>query len=342
MSFPSHDRTVDTLRTLIPGILCLGLLAGNALAETLQLGNDPWPPFLLEGEQRGTAEQIVCQALERAGHGCEVTLGDWETTLAAAEAGDIDGIAALWFTPERGQALHFSSAYLTNRLVPVTAADGPEIRGLEALAGKRVALEVAAAYGEALQAQRASFTEVPVRGVEDALRAVRDGQAEVALVDELIARDFIDSEGAGLVAGDVALSFRELHFAMSRQHPAAERIVADFNAAYQAMLRDGTVNRILDLEWLATDLESDGVMDFIHRGGGLEAAVAGVAQQETVYAVGQEDFDAIHDPAFVGSNARFLSDDTAYETPEAAMKALDSGRRCAYDSATARIVCSGR
>jgi hypothetical protein len=83
-------------------------------------------------------------------------------------------------------------------------------------------------------------------------------------------------------------------------------------------------------------------MDFIHRGGGLQAAVADVASSESVYALGQDEYDAIRDSGFQGSNVNYLSDDTAYQTPEAAMKSLDAGKRCRYDSRTAHMICSGR
>ena len=319
------------------------LVPGTAAAETVRLGNEPWPPFVLEGEEKGTAEAIVCEALARGGHDCTMRYDDWEATLVAAEAGELDGIAAAWFTPERGQALLFSAAYLTNRLVPVTRDGGPVIRDVEDLEGRTVALEVAVAYGEALLSARDRFTSVDVRGSNEALSALRDGRAEVAVVDELFVRDALDDGDAeGLVIGNVALAFRELHFAMSRAHPAAQGIVADFNRAYQEMLRDGTVNRILDLEWLATDLESDGVMEFIHRGGGLDAAVAEAAAGGSVYALDQDDYQAIRDPGFTGSNANYLSGDQSYETPEAAMQAIEPGRRCSYDSGAARIVCTRR
>ena len=315
----------------------------TAVAETLVLGNEPWPPFIIEGAEAGTAEAIVCEALARSGHDCDLRYAPWPQTLDAAQAGELDGIAAAWYTVERGRTLQFSQSYLTNRLIPVTTAGAEAVRSLADLAGKRVALEVSVAYGEALLAARESFTEIDVRGADDALAALRDGRADVAIVDELYLRDALDrSSGEVLVPGDVALAFRELHFAVSRERADAGQIIADFNQAYQAMLRDGTVNRILDLEWLATDLESDGVMDFIHRGGGLQAAVADVASSESVYALGQDEYDAIRDPGFQGSNANYLADDQAYQTPEAAMKSLDAGKRCRYDSRTARMICSGR
>ena len=74
----------------------------------------------------------------------------------------------------------------------------------------------------------------------------------------------------------------------------------------------------------------------------LQAAVADVASSESVYALGQDEYDAIRDPGFQGSNVNYLSDDTAYQTPEAAMKSLDAGKRCRYDSRTAHMICSGR
>ncbi|MEE4172739.1 MAG: transporter substrate-binding domain-containing protein [Xanthomonadales bacterium] len=324
----------------------LFLAAATAEADTLVLGNEPWPPFIIEGEAAGTAEAIVCEALERGGRSCDVRYAPWPETLAAARSGELDGVAAAWYTVERGRSLQYSQSYLTNRLIPVTRSGHGAVGSLADLAGQRVALEVAFAYGDGLLAARDSFTVVDVRGADEALAALRAGEADIAIVDELTARDALKgsdltADGA-LVPGNVALAFRELHFAVSRERPDAGQIIADFNLAYQAMLRDGTVNRILGLEWLATDLESDGVMDFIHRGGGLQAAVSDAASRESVYALSQEEYDAIRDPGFQGSNVNYLSDDQAYQTPEAAMKSLEPGKRCRYDSRTAHMICSGR
>lgn len=321
------------------------LLASAPLSaqDTLTLGNDPWPPFIIEGEAEGRAEAIVCEALRRAGWGCRVEVDDWEQQLQRAEAGELDGIAAIWFTAERATTLRFSTPYLTNRLVPVTRADaGFDIRSVGELAGRRVALEVAAAYGQELATAQSTFTVVPARGVEKALTAVQEGAADVAIVDELIARDFIDAaSGPALVMGPIALAYRELHFAVSRAHPREQEIVAAFNQAYQAMLRDGTVNRILDIDWLVTDLKSDGVLDFVYRGGDL-AAGATPGSDQTVYPVGQADYERLRESDFMGSNSNFLADDREYKTPEAAMKALETEQRCRYDSFSARIVCRGR
>ncbi len=331
---------MSRLFALLAVVLALDVTAQEG---TLQLGNEVWPPFVLEGEEQGTAEAIVCEALAQAGFGCELNYGAWENMLNAAEAGELDGIAAIWFTPERGNSLIFSSPYLTNRLVPVTVAGGPSIRQVSDLAGRRVALEVGVAYGEELLAAQDSFTVISVQGAESALEALRRQEAEIAVVDELFARELLDAgDSRDLVIGDVALAYRELHFAVSRGNPRAREIVAGFNQAYQVMLREGTINRILDMDWVATDLGADGVMDFIHRGGGLDPAAGAADGGGSVYALGQAEYSQIRDPGFVGSNARYLADDEIYETPEAAMDALATEKRCYYDSLSARIVCNRR
>jgi hypothetical protein len=328
-----------SMRTLIALLILLSAHPVRA-DSPLTLGNEEWPPFVTAAGD-GSAERIVLEALRRANFDAGITLGAWEEVLSRALGGKLDGIAAVWFTPERSAKLRFSSPYLTNRLVPVTRADGLlEIRGLADLANRRVAMEAGYAYGAEIDAARGSFEVVEVRGFEEALEAVRGAAAEVALVDELNAREALE-EGAELVMGRTALAFRELHFAMSREHPREAEIVAAFNRAYQGMLRDGTVNDILDIDWVVTDFGKDGVLDFVHRGA-ADGGFSDSLNDESVYPIGQAEYAQIQDPGFVGSNARYLADETEYETPEAAMRALDTGQRCSWDRLSARFVCSGR
>ncbi len=54
---------------------------------------------------------------------------------------------------------------------------------------------------------------------------------------------------------------------VSRQHPRAEQIISDFHHHYEIMLKDGVVNEILDVDWLATDIGNDGKLDLVLRSG---------------------------------------------------------------------------
>ena len=307
--------------------------------DVVKLGNEPWPPYVLSGELKGTAELIVCEALDRAGWDCDIQRGDWEETLQQATNGKLDGIAALWHTDERAESLLYSRAYLTNRLVPVVLTDnGLNINEIDDLSGLRVVTEVKVAYGDEIKAALEYLRVVEVRGVDNALLAVQNDEADVALVDELSARDFLSRTKAdNLSIGQTALSYRELYFGISRKHPSGNEIIDAFNVAYQLMLQDGTVNRILDIEWVVTDLKFDGVPDFIHRGGEftLEAESTGA-----VYPIGQDDYKMIRQPGFKSSNANFQIQSTAQNsTATTNSVSFEKEDPCYYQEQTARIIC---
>jgi len=316
------------------------MLATPLLAEreTVNLGNEPWPPYVLAGDAKGTAELIVCEALDRAGWDCNIKLDEWEKTLQQASNGELDGIAAIWHTPQRAESLLYSRPYLTNRLVPVYSSSIElNIREVGDLTGLRVVTEVQVAYGESIMTALEKLRVEQVRGVENTLRAVQSDKADVALVDELSARDLLNKpEFEDLVAGQRALAFRELYFAVSKKHRSGAEIITAFNESYQSMLKDGSINRILDIDWVVTDLKFDGIPDFIHRGGGsaLDAGDSG-----TVYPVGQKDYKIISQPGFTGSNANFQVTSAGDDSTGGTKTIFTLQEKCFYDNRTARIVC---
>ena len=311
--------------------------------DALELGNDSWPPFVLQGEEQGTSERLVCEALSRAGYGCSVYVEDWQTTLTQANAGVLDGIAALWRTPERETYLLYSRAYLTNRLVPVVkAGDTQPIRKIADLAGRRVALASGYAYGDEIEAARKTFQSVTVSGDAAAFIALRSARVNVALVDELVAREFVGSpEGEGFVIGDAVLAYRALFFAMSRKHPEAEAIVAAFNQSFELMLQDGTVNEILKVDWLATDLGQDGELDLVLRSGASLDSLSVPAQDGSTYALGQAEYQMMKRSGFDFDQASYTVDGVSHKSMDDAITTTYSKKKvCAYDQWKAAVVCN--
>ena len=334
----NKTRRFTNMKALFCSILLMVATPLLAERETVKLGNEPWPPYVLAGEDKGTAELIVCEALERAGWGCNIKLDDWETTLQQATAGELDGIAAIWFTPQRAESLLYSRSYLTNRLVPVYSSSFElNIKEVDNLTGLRVVTEIDFAYGDKIMAALEKLQIEEVRGVENTLRAVLSDKADVALIDELSARDLLDkSEFKDLQTGKTALAFRELYFAISRKHPRGAEIITAFDESYQSMLKDGTINRILDIDWVVTDLKFDGVPDFIHRGGDT---ALNASQSSTVYPIGQKDYQMISQPGFTGSNANFQVNGAGQSTKSGNKAGFTLKERCYYENRTARIVC---
>jgi ABC-type amino acid transport substrate-binding protein len=265
----------------------------QALADqTLSLGNDAWPPFIIEGQEQGSSEKLVCEALDRAGWTCAIEVDDWDKVLEDTKEGLLDGIAAAWRSPEREQFLLFSDPYLTNRIVPVVTKDNPiRPQSIDDLTDKRVAMVPGYAYGDELQNASSSFNVVPVESAAEAIDAIRNGRADIALMDELVARAHLENvTQPDVEAINAVLAYRELHFAVSRQHPQAEEIIAEFHRVYDLMLKDGAVNEALGVDWLATDLGNDGKLDLVLRSGISFDDLANPSQSGSTYALEQSQY----------------------------------------------------
>jgi len=328
-----------SMKLILFGFLLTFATVSLAQRQAVTLGNEPWPPYVLSGEERGIAEKIVCEALERAGWECAVKRGEWAETLQMASDGSLDGIAALWYTHERAESLRFSTPYLTNRLLPVFKSDaGLMITGLQDLASLRIVMVEGFAYGEEIDNALVGLSVTRVRGFEDALNAVQNDEADVALIDELAARGYLDQhQNNNLAIGQTAMSYRELHFAVSRKHPRQPEIIKAFHEAYISMLKDGSINRILDLDWVVTDLKGDGTPDFIYRTGENPAESE---LFDTVYPINQQVYQMINRPGYTGANANFAGNEMAREDFKAATDAeLKPKKTCHYDNLSGRVIC---
>ena len=287
--------------------------------ESVVLGNDVWPPFILEGADRGTAEELVCQALERAGRSCAVRVDDWDKVLEAARTGSIDGIAAAWLTPEREEFLLFSEPYLTNRIVPVIDANRPvDIKTASDLAGLRVALVRDYAYGEEIDAVMPNIDVVNSSSSEAAIQALRDGRADAALVDELVARDLLE-EASHIISTDKVLAFRSLHFAVSLQNPQAQEIIDDFHRAYEAMLSDGSVNEILNIDWLATDFGQPGQINLVLRSGVSLDDLSNPSDDGSIYALEDSEYQVVRERDYNPDRVKYQVGGESYSSLQSAL-----------------------
>ncbi len=311
--------------------------------QSLSLGNDHWPPFIIEGEEQGASEELVCTALELAGRSCAVNVYDWDKVLGDVQAGSVDGLAAAWRTPEREQYLLFSEPYLTNRIVPILAKGSQiYVEKISDLAGWRVAMVPDYAYGEEIETAKSSFTLVPVKGSAQAIKAVQEGSADIALVDDLVARAQlkIDTEPDFKVINSV-LAYRELYFAVSRQHPQAEQIMSEFHDQYQTMLKDGVVNEILDVDWLATDLGNDGKLDLVLRSGVNFDDLSSPSQSGSTYALGQSQYQMMSQSSPGNSQVNYHVEGKSHSSlQDALVDVFGKDVVCTHKEYTSQFDCS--
>jgi polar amino acid transport system substrate-binding protein len=324
-------------------LIAISLTSSVEAKDPLLLSNDTWPPFILEGNEQGTAEKLVCQALSLAGWPCTVEVKDWEIVLQEARIGSIDGIAAVWRNPERDQFLLFSEPYLSNRIIPVISNRSlVTVKSANDLAGLRVALVSDFAYGDTIEGLKSGFKVVETRNSLDALKAVKSGKADAALVDELVARDLLDDPVMeSLMMADTVLAFRDLHFAVSRQNPLAEEIIADFQRGYKQMLSDGTVNEILNVDWLATDFGQAGKLNVVMRSGVSLDDLASPANDGEVFALEASEYDLLRQRNLDPNRVSYQIEGKSYSDLNMALdEAFGKDALCKHKDYTSQFDCT--
>jgi len=270
-------------------LLLMGLIGSIAVdastapaAETpkppLRLVSDPWPPFTGEEGSPQVAIDLVQRALNRATRPSTSTIlaGGFVQILERIRNGEYDGSAALWKTPERESFLVFSAPYLENRLVLVGREGSPvDARSMADLKGKRVATVAAYAYGNVI---RSNVGPELVPGESDVanLRSLLAGQVDYVLADELLVHHLFQAQAAraegALEVGRFPLVSRTLHFALRKDLPGAQEIIAQFDEQIRAMMADGAYHRALALDWIWADINGDGVAELVL--GGIQAGVS--------------------------------------------------------------------
>lgn len=331
------------MKTFVLVLIAALFFSSVEAKELLLLSNDSWPPFILEGNEQGTAEKLVCQALTLQGWPCRVEVKDWEIVLQEARAGSIDGIAAAWRNTDREQYLLFSEPYLSNRIIPVMSNRATtSIRSGDDLAGLRVALVADYAYGEKIEQLKSGFEVVSSKNALAAIKAVKEGKADAALVDELVARDMMDNPVMeNLIMIDTVIAFRDLHFAVSRQNPMAEVIISDFQRGYAQMLADGTVNEILNVNWLATDFGQSGTLNVVMRSGVSLDDLASPTDDGEVFALETSEYDLMREKDLDPERVKYQVEGKSYSSLQSALDdVFGKDMVCKHQNYTSQFDCS--
>jgi len=245
----------------------------GALAQTpakpaaLQLGSTPWSPFTNAPDKPRFAIDLVHAALKRLGISVETTIVAEGTLTRALLEKRFHGSPALWRDPEREKTLVYSKPYLENRLVLVARhGDDVSAPALPALAGKRIALVDGFAYGDELKSPKGP-TYVAAATVEESLEKVLAGQADYALLDDLVVQflltNYPEQVKTRLAIGTTPLIVRTLHFALRRELPYARSIVDQFDAELVKMIADRSYHRLLQVGWIQADADGDGRTEWV-------------------------------------------------------------------------------
>jgi polar amino acid transport system substrate-binding protein len=83
-----------------------------------------------------------------------------------------------------------------------------------------------------------------------------------------------------LEIGNTPIRVKSLHFALRKDVIDGERIMSLFNQEITKMIADGSYNAILELNWIKSDIDGDGVMELV-----LHGEQAGTKQPLNAYSI---------------------------------------------------------
>ena len=253
-----------TLLSLISGLVLM------AQETTLNLASDVWPPFTNVTSEKSIALDIVSTALNRLKLKTNHEIVSFESVIEGLNANKFDGSAALWETAEREKTLLFSDSYLQNRLVLV-GLKGMDVslNSIAELTNRTLGLVEGYAYDDSLL-NATNLELVFSKSDQINLEMLFDKKIDYMLVDELLIQYLLKYQlndvNKYLAIGVQPFEIKTLHFALRKDIPNAETIISSFNNEIKIMLKDGTYNQVLNLDWVRADIDGDGVSELIFNG----------------------------------------------------------------------------
>lgn len=219
----------------------------------LRYGGDaafaPFEHLDAQGRPAGFQIDLLAALSEVTGLGFDIALQPWARTEAAFRAGELD-VVAMVDTAERRQWARFTHGHATPAFAIYHPARGMPTQGLQDLVGLRIAMLDRPAMRDTL-ARWLPALPGPFVGVAEpaqALAAVRDGQADVALLPRAYGDPLLPGLGGALMAQPLSLPLQTYAFAVS---PARPDLQAQLQAGLDRLEAEGRLEA-LRLRWLSS------------------------------------------------------------------------------------------
>ncbi|MFP4210082.1 MAG: transporter substrate-binding domain-containing protein [Alkalispirochaeta sp.] len=196
------------------------------------------------GEPDGFGVELFLAAADAVGITVEVRSGLWKDIKEDLAEGRIDALPVVGRTPEREDYFDFTVPYISMYGGIVVAEDEREIKTLDDLKGRRIAVMSGDNAEEFLR--RAGFDDeiVPTSTFSDAMEAVRKGSADAVVVQRIVALQILGEEGYGglrLLDDPIPDFVQDFCFAVTE---GDKELLALLNEGLAIVVADGTFRRL--------------------------------------------------------------------------------------------------
>lgn len=231
-------------------VLSISMLAGcgksASSGKVLKVAtNATFPPYeYYENEKAVGIDVDIMQAIaDKIGYKMELTDMEFGSILPAVESGKIDvGFGAVTITEERAKSIHFTTSYATG-IQSVVVKDGGKVTSLDDLSTD-IKIGVQQDTTGDIYATGDFGDEHVVRYLKgtDAVSALLTGKVDAVIIDNGPAETFV-SMNAGLSLLPTAYAEEAYGFMVSYDN---NELYEKVNGALEEMLKDGTVQKIID------------------------------------------------------------------------------------------------
>ncbi|MCR9105925.1 MAG: transporter substrate-binding domain-containing protein [Gammaproteobacteria bacterium] len=231
-------------------VLAIALCSAAQAEQTLRLMANTSPPYAdSKLPEQGLALELVKHVFARTPYQADIGIESWSRSLEGAQIGVYDGLAAVWYSPEREQDLLFSEPYLSSDLVILKRrADQRRYTRLGELAGSRLGVRADYAYG-------IDFSQVPDLQlvqenhlIQNLLR-LQNGSVDFVIGDRRTVNqqlhEFLKDRITDFSVTAIELPRVSRHVAVSRSMANAEQVISAFNAALAQAREDGSHKAIV-------------------------------------------------------------------------------------------------
>ena len=238
-----------TISLILCLVFCFACFAPSALAadKVLKVAtNVAFPPYEYYEDEKvvGIDVDIVQAICDKLGYEMELSDMEFGSIITAVAAGKVDvGFGAITITEERAKSVNFTTSYSTGIQSIIVKEDSP-ITGVEDLEEKGIKIGVQQDTTGDIYATDQFGEDHMARFNKgaDAVQALITGKVNCVIIDNSPAETFV-AQNKGLKILPTAYAEEAYGFELNKN---ATELYEEFNGALEELLKDGTVQKIID------------------------------------------------------------------------------------------------
>jgi PAS domain S-box-containing protein len=269
-------KTLSRMRSFFSPLLCLFLFSLAGFPGFLRAGEPKkkptektpllsaaelaYPPFSFvdeNGRAKGFSVELLRAALSAMGREATFRTGPWKEVRGWLERGEVEVLPLVGHTPEREALFDFTIPYMTLKGAIVVREDNRDIRGLEDLRGKRVAVMKGDNAEEFLRRGERGIEIRTTPTFKEAFYELSRKSCDAVVMQRLVALRLLKETGLSeldVVDKPVEEFFQDFCFAVRE---GDRETLALLNEGLAVIMADGTYRHLHSKWFAAMQLPSD-------------------------------------------------------------------------------------